>query len=246
MLFWSFPWLKAKHFKDLLVCHAKLDMTMNLFNGFYHRECVIDHFQEWLTSIGSLGRSSQSLGTSFYQHFSFFLLLISRILPFAKTSHLFNSWNENKPVKIGRDGQVIVSIRLTLEYSSIIRFRRLNHVVLKHYVVYFHRIHRLISWQLHEKRKIIENDLHRDLNHVHQSRFVFRQHYLSIARHPRRSSSNVKYPKNILVIHHLRQRLLLNIDQTMMFVHIIHLHVTNVDHLPTIMIVIGQTWLFIY
>lgn len=29
-----------------------------------------------------------------------------RSLPFVKTSHLFNSWNENKPVKIGRDGQV--------------------------------------------------------------------------------------------------------------------------------------------
>ncbi|CAF0761482.1 unnamed protein product [Adineta ricciae] len=30
-----------------------------------------------------------------------------RSLPFNKTSHLFNSWNENKPVKIGRDGQEI-------------------------------------------------------------------------------------------------------------------------------------------
>ncbi|XP_066298016.1 YTH domain-containing protein 1-like isoform X1 [Branchiostoma lanceolatum] len=26
-------------------------------------------------------------------------------LPFTKTTHLFNAWNENKPVKIGRDGQ---------------------------------------------------------------------------------------------------------------------------------------------
>jgi hypothetical protein len=30
-----------------------------------------------------------------------------RSLPFNQTLHLFNSWNENKPVKIGRDGQVI-------------------------------------------------------------------------------------------------------------------------------------------
>jgi hypothetical protein len=36
--------------------------------------------------------------------FSFYF---SRSLPFSKTSHLFNSWNENKPVKIGRDGQVV-------------------------------------------------------------------------------------------------------------------------------------------
>lgn len=30
-----------------------------------------------------------------------------RELPFTGTSHLFNSWNEGKPVKIGRDGQEI-------------------------------------------------------------------------------------------------------------------------------------------
>ena len=29
-----------------------------------------------------------------------------RDLPFTKTQHLHNSWNDNKPVKIGRDGQV--------------------------------------------------------------------------------------------------------------------------------------------
>ncbi|CAF3788101.1 unnamed protein product [Rotaria magnacalcarata] len=36
-----------------------------------------------------------------------YLFVFSRSLPFGKTSHLFNSWNENKPVKIGRDGQEI-------------------------------------------------------------------------------------------------------------------------------------------
>ena len=28
-------------------------------------------------------------------------------LPFNKVQHLLNLWNENKPVKIGRDGQVM-------------------------------------------------------------------------------------------------------------------------------------------
>uniref|UniRef100_A0A146MG84 YTH domain-containing protein n=1 Tax=Schistosoma mansoni TaxID=6183 RepID=A0A146MG84_SCHMA len=28
-------------------------------------------------------------------------------LPFTKTGHLLNAWNEDKPVKIGRDGQEI-------------------------------------------------------------------------------------------------------------------------------------------
>lgn len=35
-----------------------------------------------------------------------FSLYFRRTLPFNKTLHLYNSWNENKPVKIGRDGQV--------------------------------------------------------------------------------------------------------------------------------------------
>ena len=112
MLFWSFLLLKAKHFKDLLVCQAKLDMIVNLSNGFSHQEWITDRFQAWSTSIGSLGRSTHFLRTFLHQD-----LLFSRSLPFAKASHLFNSWNENKPVKIGRDGQVIVSIRLTFEYS---------------------------------------------------------------------------------------------------------------------------------
>ncbi|XP_014876866.1 YTH domain-containing protein 1 isoform X2 [Poecilia latipinna] len=33
--------------------------------------------------------------------------LCRRELPFIKTAHLFNPWNDNKPVKIGRDGQEI-------------------------------------------------------------------------------------------------------------------------------------------
>ncbi|KAM4527133.1 YTH domain-containing protein 1 isoform 2-T2 [Odontesthes bonariensis] len=33
--------------------------------------------------------------------------LCRRELPFIKTAHLFNPWNEHKPVKIGRDGQEI-------------------------------------------------------------------------------------------------------------------------------------------
>lgn len=35
-----------------------------------------------------------------------FLFVWRRELPFTKTAHLTNPWNEHKPVKIGRDGQV--------------------------------------------------------------------------------------------------------------------------------------------
>lgn len=32
--------------------------------------------------------------------------IFRRELPFTKSAHLTNPWNEHKPVKIGRDGQV--------------------------------------------------------------------------------------------------------------------------------------------
>ena len=35
-------------------------------------------------------------------------------LSFQKTQHLFNSWNDNKPVKIGRDGQEIEPSKLKI------------------------------------------------------------------------------------------------------------------------------------
>jgi len=35
-----------------------------------------------------------------------FKLFFSGNLPFEKTVHIRNPWNENKPVKISRDGQV--------------------------------------------------------------------------------------------------------------------------------------------
>ena len=38
--------------------------------------------------------------------FSHRLCFSRRELPFTKTAHLSNPWNEHKPVKIGRDGQV--------------------------------------------------------------------------------------------------------------------------------------------
>lgn len=49
-------------------------------------------------------------------------LIFRRSLPFNQTLHLFNSWNENKPVKIGRDGQVF-NINFKIQIFSMIFFR---------------------------------------------------------------------------------------------------------------------------
>lgn len=56
------------------------------------------------------------------------VVLIARSdLPFTKTGHLLNAWNEDKPVKIGRDGQVSI-----LNINSL-HFRKSNLHVARHY-----------------------------------------------------------------------------------------------------------------
>ncbi len=65
-------------------------------------------------------------------------------LPFNKVQHLLNSLNENKPVKIGRDGQV-VKIQFYLIFFTINFFKRkLKPTVANHYVVYLKLIMKLI------------------------------------------------------------------------------------------------------
>jgi hypothetical protein len=136
MSFWFFLLLKVKHFKVLLECHVKLVMIVNLFIGFYQQAWGIEVFHVFFISIGSRGRRFPLISFNCYW-------ICSRSLPFNKTSHLFNSWNENKPVKIGRDGQVVQLFIYRLFFKNFL-LRKLNHVVLKLYVGYFHRIHRLI------------------------------------------------------------------------------------------------------
>jgi hypothetical protein len=43
-----------------------------------------------------------------------FMFVSRRELDFMKTTHLHNNWNENRPVKIGRDGQVLNRIQHNL------------------------------------------------------------------------------------------------------------------------------------
>lgn len=49
---------------------------------------------------------------------SHFATFYRRELPFTKTAHLSNPWNEHKPVKIGRDGQVNSQLPLVLCLNS--------------------------------------------------------------------------------------------------------------------------------
>lgn len=70
------------------------------------------------------------------------LLFSRRELPFTKTAHLSNPWNEHKPVKIGRDGQVsfichfkpfkiffLFVVQLFLLFKTI--FRRSNQTLVR-------------------------------------------------------------------------------------------------------------------
>ena len=47
-------------------------------------------------------------------------------LSFQKVQHLYNPWNEGKPVKIGRDGQVEEKFELVCMFPWVLIFRRLS------------------------------------------------------------------------------------------------------------------------
>ncbi|CAF1677185.1 unnamed protein product, partial [Adineta ricciae] len=72
------------------------------FQGFARMACEARHDSQpvnWILPPGMHNRAFSGVIDIDW--------VTQRSLPFNKTSHLFNSWNENKPVKIGRDGQEI-------------------------------------------------------------------------------------------------------------------------------------------
>ncbi|CAF4391107.1 unnamed protein product [Rotaria socialis] len=72
------------------------------FQGFARMSCEARHDSQPVHWILPPGMSNRAFSGVIYIDW-----ITCRSLPFGKTSHLFNSWNENKPVKIGRDGQEI-------------------------------------------------------------------------------------------------------------------------------------------
>ncbi|CAF0719601.1 unnamed protein product [Rotaria sp. Silwood1] len=72
------------------------------FQGFARMSCEARHDNQPVNWILPPGMSNRVFSGVIYIDW-----ITCRSLPFSKTSHLFNSWNENKPVKIGRDGQEI-------------------------------------------------------------------------------------------------------------------------------------------
>lgn len=167
MWFLSSLSLKVKPFKVLLECQVKPVMIVNQSIGFFHQEWVIEHFPASFLSIGFLGIDILLL---VLYSIDFFFSFSRRSLPFNQTLHLINSWNENKPVKIGRDGQVnLVQLICWTSNRTMFSFalRISNHVVLNRYVVYFQLIQPLI-WYLFRKKPI--NIVHRV--RLHQVRWI--------------------------------------------------------------------------
>ncbi|CAF3883315.1 unnamed protein product [Rotaria sp. Silwood2] len=72
------------------------------FQGFARMSCEARHDSQPVNWVLPPGMSNRAFSGVIYIDW-----ITCRSLPFSKTSHLFNSWNENKPVKIGRDGQEI-------------------------------------------------------------------------------------------------------------------------------------------
>ncbi|CAF4984526.1 unnamed protein product, partial [Rotaria sp. Silwood1] len=72
------------------------------FQGFARMSCEARHDSQPINWVLPPGMSNRAFSGVIYIDW-----ISRRSLPFNQTLHLFNSWNENKPVKIGRDGQEI-------------------------------------------------------------------------------------------------------------------------------------------
>ncbi|KAM9519299.1 YTH domain-containing protein 1 isoform 7-T8 [Salvelinus alpinus] len=72
------------------------------FQGFARLSSESHHGGSPIHWVLPAGMNAKMLGGVFKIHW-----ICRRELPFTKTAHLSNPWNEHKPVKIGRDGQEI-------------------------------------------------------------------------------------------------------------------------------------------
>ncbi|KAI1289345.1 Autophagy-related protein 16-1 [Halotydeus destructor] len=72
------------------------------FQGFARLRAESDHDHAPVPWILPPGLSHRALGGVFRIDW-----ICRQEVPFVKTTHLFNAWNEGKPIKIGRDGQEI-------------------------------------------------------------------------------------------------------------------------------------------
>ncbi|CAF0912888.1 unnamed protein product [Didymodactylos carnosus] len=72
------------------------------FQGFARMSCEARHDSQQINWVLPPGMSNRAFSGVIRIDW-----VTRQSLPFNKTSHLYNSWNDNKPVKIGRDGQEI-------------------------------------------------------------------------------------------------------------------------------------------
>ncbi|CAF5142214.1 unnamed protein product, partial [Rotaria sp. Silwood1] len=72
------------------------------FQGFAFISCEARHDSQPIDLILPPGKSNRNFSDDIYIRWE-----TCQSLPFCKTLHLLNSWNENKPISIRRDGQEI-------------------------------------------------------------------------------------------------------------------------------------------
>ena len=87
---------------------------INFLIGVLHQKCPTYTFFQvsWLLPPGL---SAKALGGVFHLDW-----ICRGDLSFQKVQHLYNPWNEGKPVKIGRDGQVLKKLLAVLCFSCLV------------------------------------------------------------------------------------------------------------------------------
>uniref|UniRef100_A0A3B5KSJ7 YTH domain-containing family protein n=1 Tax=Xiphophorus couchianus TaxID=32473 RepID=A0A3B5KSJ7_9TELE len=96
--------IKSNNHENVSLAKAKVGPRLPLASGprFARLSSESHHDGSPIHWVLPAGMNAKMLGGVFKIDW-----LCRRELPFIKTAHLFNPWNDNKPVKIGRDGQEI-------------------------------------------------------------------------------------------------------------------------------------------
>ena len=102
-------------------------------------------------------------------------------LSFQKVQHLYNPWNEGKPVKIGRDGQVLKKLLAVLCFSCLV-FQEIEPKVAEELCRLFPEVREAINC---EKERFFVKPLHKMVTPATRPPFMkslfifFSDHFLS-------------------------------------------------------------------
>jgi hypothetical protein len=96
------------NFADSLGFQSSPEEMPAQFNGYSLRDSLPERWVVFSGLTGYPSKAHPEFKSGVYKP-TMFSCFNRKDLSFTRVMHLYNPWNEGKPVKIGRDGQVLFS-----------------------------------------------------------------------------------------------------------------------------------------